>query len=176
MLYDVKKYCNTCVAWKYGEQDAIDPNWIPPGCSGHDLVLASFCVCGQQLESPQVIGYWSSEGESSTTGTNWLQKVYYTKYCYIGEYLLSWYAEIMTTHRYTGARIMVCDDMQSEILQDIAPRPDPESYEDWGCSAGFKKLIFTTSDFHGYKLQYCSQSSGREVKIRRARMKLERLT
>ena len=115
-----------------------------------------------------------SDGESSTSGTSWVEKVSLTTGSVpAGTYRIGWSFEMRTdSSSMTGyARIQVDD---TDTVGDMAVRIAPTT--GWAMLSGFKYITLSASS-HDIDLDYTSSPNGNKTSyIRRARLELWRVS
>ena len=113
----------------------------------------------------------NSEDESSTTNTNFQQKLRLSSTTDAGTYIVMWYYE----WRYKDGNFEFKAQLQIDdttILMDHNEQPTKIS--SWAPATGFKRVSLTGAS-HDIDLDYCSSKNGKEALIRRARLELWRI-
>ena len=88
-MFDVRKYCETCSAWKRTQQNYPDSSWIPDGCSGHtlrDFTIESEANTKVTLKGKHNESVFQTTSpsyqEASTWSPNLPAGMYLIQYCY----------------------------------------------------------------------------------------------
>lgn len=110
------------------------------------------------------VGSDASEGQSSTSLTDWQQKLRVSKDLEDGEYLVWWYCELQhsntTASEYAEMRVTVNDT--TEIGYSYWP------YTNWMASGGFGRAVLSAGSFN-FDLDFRAQGGGTAY-IRRVRL------
>ena len=119
-------------------------------------------------ELPLAIDSAVSEGNSSTTGTSFVQKVKLTFTALASDYLISWYAEVNSTDSGTRVEVQVEQD-DTTVLATTDWNPDESSGTGYGPQSGLA-IVTLTAASHDFDIDFSSSQGGNSVQIRRARI------
>jgi hypothetical protein len=117
----------------------------------------------------------SAESESSTTSTNWQQKLRLALTdLAAGKYRIDWYYEwAYDNGNFQFKSRVQIDDSDTYMEQEV--RPTPASTDKYRDSSGFAYVNLTSGD-HDIDLDYCSSKNGKTAYIRRARISARRVS
>jgi len=119
-----------------------------------------------------VIDHAESEIESTTTSTAYQQKLRLAvDVIYADEYMIKWYYEWQYKH---GSFSFVGRIQIDDTVDVMEHNSEPSSVDSWYPTSGFKRATLTAGS-HYIDLDYRGSSSGKESKIRSARLELWRI-
>jgi len=114
-----------------------------------------------------IIEHGDSEPESTTTNTNYTQKLRLnTSVVPAGDYLVMWYYEWQYKHGGFYFKSQIQIDDTTDLMEQ---HEQPSSVNSWHPISGFKREALTEGS-HYIDLDYCSSKSGKEAKIRNVRL------
>lgn len=120
-----------------------------------------------------VIDHIEDEIESSTTSTNYQQKLRLTTDPIpAGEYIIKWYYEWQYKHGSFDFKSRIQIDDTIGLMEHIA---EPTKVTNWYPASGYKRETLTAGS-HYIDLDYCGSKSGKEAKIRRTSLELWRVS
>jgi len=113
----------------------------------------------------------NSEDESSTTNTNFQQKLRLSSTTDAGTYIVMWYYE----WRYKDGNFEFKAQLQIDDTTTLMEHKEqPTKVSSWAPATGFKRVSLTGAP-HDIDLDYSSSKNGKEALIRRARLELWRI-
>lgn len=119
---------------------------------------------------PEKISYSESVDNSSTTSTNWQQKVSITFTVHKNiPYLFQWSAEVSTESKNTKIKVKVETD-ENDTFSDIQWAPKTDKVENYAPYMGFKQFTFTTYGYKTITLSFASEKNKKHVNIRNAKI------
>lgn len=121
--------------------------------------------------------YVEEESASSRTSTSFTQKLRldFTSPSDGTLYLIDWQAEIRNDNPNTPTRIRVeLNDDSGDRIADIGQNSEDEGGNRWTLVSGFRRMTADAGD-HEVDLDYASGESGKRSRIRRVRIKAQRI-
>lgn len=169
VLYSV--YCTDEAAWVDTELDAGAP--VPVACphdGGHVLNSTLTRVIGRSYSAD----YASVEGEDTSASLNWENRVTLPVYAEVAEeYLVQWYMEVQSTSRSARVKARVQLDGSADLCGPEM-NPDIQDISGWAAFSGSIRTTLTEGN-HALTIDYSSSKNGKGVKIRRARLRAQKV-
>lgn len=131
--------------------------------------VGSTLVGGSVAAAPGIFSA-ESDGDSSTTGTGFTQKVRLTFTAEAADYLIFYSAELRSSD--SGTQVIAHldqDDAGAPFLADVDPIPDSGNTVGYGSFAGCKRVTLTAAS-HDFDIDFATSQAGKTVNIRRARI------
>jgi hypothetical protein len=147
--------------------------WFDDALSGGDETTLDGLVAAHDGVSPvgTVGSYVSSEGESSTTSTDWTEKLTCEPGWFrAGDYAVDWSCEVKSSTPKTKLNLRVQLDDTTTLGESKTAYSD-DMATDWVMQAGFTKTTLTAGT-HTFDMDFSSEVQGGSVLIRRARLRV----
>lgn len=146
---------------------ANDKSYMCVDATTSSAVWKEITYISSGVGQPQV-EYDESNGESSTTGTSWSQKLRLNFTANAADYLIQWYAEVKCTHGQAKVKTRIQED-DTTTLGETDWNPETGNNDGWGPISGFVKTSLTAAS-HDFDLDFATSSNGKSVSVRKARI------
>ena len=115
----------------------------------------------------------ASEGNSTTTGLAFVEKVSLSFTAVASDYLVSWYAEVNSTDSGTRVEVQIEED-DTTVLAFTDWNPDDSDLVGYGPMSGFA-IVTLGAGTVDFDMDFSSSQDGKTVQIRRARITAKRI-
>ncbi len=115
----------------------------------------------------------ASEGNSTTTGLAFVEKVSLSFTAVASDYLVSWYAEVNSTDSGTRVEVQIEED-DTTVLAFTDWNPDDSDLVGYGPVSGFA-IVTLSAGTVDFDMDFSSSQDGKTVQIRRSRITARRI-